>query len=77
MAGDVIDNEFVDNGGVDVIAEVETSKTMEVSFNGELMDAVMQFIEEEFPELTIIEVLVNFHMFNKMVQEKYNIEIGE
>ena len=77
MAGDVIDNEFVDNGGVDVIAEVETSKTMEVSFNGELMDAVMQFIEEEFPELTIIEVVVNFHMFNKMVQEKYNIEIGE
>ena len=77
MAGDLIDNEFEDNGGVDVITEVETNNTMEVSFNSELMDVVLQFIEEEFPDLSIIDVVVNFHLFNKMVQEKYNIEIGE
>lgn len=77
MAGDLIDNEFEDNGGVDVITEVETNNTMEVSFNSELMDVVLQFIEEEFPDLSIIDVVVNFHLFNKMVQEKYNIQIGE
>jgi hypothetical protein len=37
----------------------------------------MQYVEENFPEVTIVDVVGNFKMFNKIVEDKYELVIGE
>jgi hypothetical protein len=61
----------------EIISEVVTDNTVEVKFNAKLMDGIMQYVEENFPEVTIVDVVGNFKMFNKIVEDKYELVIGE
>jgi hypothetical protein len=61
----------------EVITEVATDSSMEVAFNPQLIDVMMQAAEENFPEVTAVEVIANLHMFLKIAQEKYSIVIGD